>query len=250
MNGSFYIGYRKQMAPELAGFLRRRVGALVAGVSAVAFVLVMAQQPFANATFEFGVVKTFDGVVGEHPYPTLLLAAPQDDGDRVARSRYHLVAPGKHGAQDLVAGLDGRRVRAQGSLIYRDGQTMLELRPGTVETLPEAAPAADGAQPVGAFTLRGEIVDSKCYLGVMKPGNLKPHKACAIRCLSGGITPVLCVRDAAGTAYYFTLAGADGRPIGREVLSFVAEPIEITGLVERRDDTLILKAEPATFRRL
>jgi len=40
----------------------------------------------------------------------------------------------------------------------------------------------------------GEIVDSKC-LGVMTPGQLTTHRACAIRCISGGIPPVLHVRQ-------------------------------------------------------
>ena len=28
-----------------------------------------------------------------------------------------------------------------------------------------------------------------CFLGVMKPGRSKPHRACAVRCISGGIPP-------------------------------------------------------------
>jgi hypothetical protein len=48
---------------------------------------------------------------------------------------------------------------------------------------------------LGTQTLIGEIVDSKCYLGVMNPGALIPHRACAIRCISGGIPPVLLVRQ-------------------------------------------------------
>ena len=103
---------------------------------------------------------------------------------------------------------------------------------------------------MGRFTLRGEIVDSKCFLGVRKPGHLKPHKACAIRCIRGGITPVLCVRDAAGRALYLMLAGPDGRAINREVLPYVAEPVEVAGEVVRADSLLILKTDPATIRRL
>ena len=36
-------------------------------------------------------------------------------------------------------------------------------------------------------TLKGEIIDPKCYLGAMKPGGGKTHKACAMRCIAGGI---------------------------------------------------------------
>lgn len=107
------------------------------------------------------------------------------------------------------------------------------------------------AQPasLGQRTLIGEIVDSKCYLGVMNPGALTPHRACAIRCISGGIPPVLLVRQTNGTTLYFLLVSRDGRPVNKQVLSLVAEPIEITGEVERQGELLILRADPATYRR-
>lgn len=245
MNAPFYIGYRKQMAPESAAFLRRRLPWLLAAAVAIAFALVAAQRPFAAATFEYGVEREFEGLLSERPYPTLLLATPGAG----LPSRLLLVAPGKHGAQALAAGRDDRRVRLRGSLIHREGQAMVEVRPGSIEDLGVATNPTT-AEPMGRFTLRGEIVDSKCFLGVMKPGHLKPHKACAIRCISGGITPVLCVRDAAGRALYLMLAGPDGRAINREVLPYVAEPVEVAGEVERADSLLILKTDPATIRRL
>jgi len=250
MNDSFYIGYRKQMPKALSAHLRPRVALLAGAAVVMAVVLAVAQRPFAGASFEFGVVRAFEGVVREHPYPMLVLAAAVDNGRRELLSSYHLVAPGKHGAQELVAGLDDRFVRLRGSLIHRDNQTMIEVRPDSIE--PSAAPPVGRGhtEDLGTFALRGEIVDSKCYLGVMKPGHLKPHKACAIRCISGGITPVLCVRDEAGTACYFMLTGSDDRQLNRDVIAFVAEPVEITGRVIRREGFLILKTEPDEIRRL
>lgn len=46
-------------------------------------------------------------------------------------------------------------------------------------------------------TLDGELVDSKCYLGTMKPGDGKTHKSCAILCLRGGIPPLFVSKAAA-----------------------------------------------------
>ena len=46
------------------------------------------------------------------------------------------------------------------------------------------------------------------------------------------------------------LVGSDGRQLNREVLSFVAEPIEVTGELLRSGANLILKAEPSRFRRV
>ena len=103
---------------------------------------------------------------------------------------------------------------------------------------------------LGTQTLVGEIVDSKCFLGVMNPGALTPHRACAIRCISGGIPPVLLVRQTNGPALYLLLVSRDGKPVNKQVLNLVAEPVEITGEVESQGELLILRADPATYRRV
>jgi hypothetical protein len=102
---------------------------------------------------------------------------------------------------------------------------------------------------LGPVRLRGEIVDSKCYLGVMNPGNGKVHRDCAARCISGGEPPALIARDAAGKAMVILLAGSDGRALNNELLSFVAEPVETQGQLVRSGSNLILKGEPAAFLR-
>jgi hypothetical protein len=103
---------------------------------------------------------------------------------------------------------------------------------------------------LGQQTLVGEIVDSKCYLGVMNPGALIPHRACAIRCISGGVPPVLLVLQSNAPALCFLLVSRDGKPVNKQVLNLVAEPVQITGEVERQGDLLILRSDPATYRRV
>ncbi len=244
----FYVGYKPQAPASLSRFLRPRIAAVVVLALLVAALIVMSQQRFAAATFEFGNERRFEGIVSELPYPTLLVERPGDAGD-VPYSRYLLGVFGKRGADEAVAGLNGQRIAVSGQLVYRDDQTMIEIVPESIETLAAGrAPAAP--EPLGTFTLRGEIIDSKCYLGVMKPGNGKPHRACAIRCISGGIPPVFVVRDEAGNTEYFLMTGADGRAVNKEVLDMVAEPLEIRGEVLRSGSDLILRAEPGEFRRL
>lgn len=87
---------------------------------------------FAKSYFEFGKVRDFEGTVVERPYPTLIVSRPghPDQGDNT--SEYLLVAPGKHGADDLVRSFDGKRVYLRGQLIYRDGKTMVEIEPGSI----------------------------------------------------------------------------------------------------------------------
>ena len=62
--------------------------------------------------------------------------------------------------------------------------------------------------------------------------------------------PVLLVRQKDGSAIYLLLVSADGKPVNQQVLDLVAEPVQITGEVERQGELLILRADPATYRRV
>ena len=252
MHDDFYVGYQKKMPASIAAFLRVRMIGIILFIVIMAALLVTAQRPFASSRFEFGHLRSFEGTIIEHPYPTLLVTRPGLDGHRPTFSRYYLGIRGKKGAHQEVEGLDGKQVRLQGTLIYRDHQTTLEITPGSVDILKENAAivASSLRQNLGTFTLRGEIVDSKCYMGVMKPGHLKPHRSCAIRCISGGIPPVLLVREARGMAAYLLLVDTDGGTVNHNVLDKVAVPLEITGQVERHDNLLVLKSDPETYRPL
>ena len=128
---------------------------------------------------------------------------------------------------------------------------MIEVVPDSIQAT-NVTPDGPLPQPMslGKQTFVGEIVDSKCFLGVMNPGQLTPHRACAIRCISGGVPPVLLVRQKDSPAIYLLLVSADGKPVNKQVLDMVAEPIEITGEVERKGELLILKSDPATYRRV
>ena len=126
-DSDFYIGYHPT-APANTGRFGRRVILVLLGMGVLLSLLLAGRQSRADASyFEFGIESRLEGRIVEHPYPTLLLARPGTTERAAAYSRYYLVAPGKHGAQDKVHGLDGQNVGLVGSLIYRDGQTMLEV---------------------------------------------------------------------------------------------------------------------------
>ncbi|MEM1447535.1 MAG: hypothetical protein AAF957_03145 [Planctomycetota bacterium] len=247
----FYIGWEGHAAPELARFTRAKVLALLAVGFVVAALVAATQQPFAGSRFEFGVVRSFEGRIEFVPYPTLVVRRPGEArGDVESESRWLLTVFGKFGADDAFEGMDGHRVRFDGSLIDRDGVTMVEVLPATVEDDGAEAPTVAFAAPTREVTLRGEIVDSKCYLGVMKPGNLKTHRACAARCISGGVPPVLLVRQEDGTARYVLLVDEQGGAVNDRVLDMVAEPVEITGALSDLGGLELLRADPAGYVRL
>ena len=237
-NGEFYIGYAPRPPRGIARTIFRAVIALNVFAAAVAGLLVFAQQPFERSVFEFQQYRDFTGMMEMKPYPALMVEHP---GDK-EYSRYLLVAPGKHGAK--VGSFEGKTVGLRGSLIYRGGQTMLEVAPGSVREQP-GVPVEVADVNLGDVVVKGEIVDSKCYLGVMNPVQTKVHRDCAARCISGGIPPALVTSDG-----LYLLVGGDGRPLRSEVLEWVGETIQVRGNVRRSGESLIPRAEPADFRRV
>jgi hypothetical protein len=160
-----------------------------------------------------------------------------------------LVEEGKFGAAQRVQPYDGQPVRVTGSLLHRDGRWMLELAEGAEGLRPLATMREEERQrlrspePIsrGSVTLRGEIIDSKCYLGAMKPGGGKTHKACAVLCISGDIPPLFVTRDTDRKETFYLLLGADGGSMPRELLDFVGDPVDLTGFLEQRGDLQALK---------
>ena len=251
MNDEFYIGWEAKAAPGIGKAVRRVVVVLLLVASFVPVLLAVSQRMIGQSVFEWGNHKSFSGILQTTPYPHLLVPRPGNVCSQPQFSTYHLVAPWKFGLKsDGIAALDGKSVTLKGTLIYRGNQTIIEVQPGTIQATNIANTAAlPQTIALGKQTLIGEIVDTKCFLGVMNPGQLTPHRACAIRCISGGVPPVLLVRQQNGPAIYLLLVSADGKPVNKQVLDMVAEPVEITGEVERQGELLILRADPATYRR-
>ena len=251
MTDEFYIGWEAKAAPGI-GKTTRKVAILLLVLALLApVVLAVSQTMIGASVFEWGTHKTFSGILQTQPYPHLLVPRPGQTASASSFSTYYLVAPWKFGlVTEVLAPLDGKAVTLKGTLIYRGSQTMVETKPDWIQANEKTA-AASPPQTVslGQQTLVGEIVDSKCFLGVMNPGQLTPHRACAIRCISGGVPPVLLVRQKEGPASYLLLVSDSGKPVNKQVLDLVAEPVEITGEVERQGELLILRPDPATYRR-
>jgi hypothetical protein len=247
-----YVGYLPAAPPRTARWMRQVVPALVVVAGALAAVLAAAQRPSDPGVFEYGSVRSVEGTVVEQPYPMLVEAESADSASEAKMGATSLlVRPGKHGAVTDVAGLEGQRVRLDATRITSPLGSMLELVPGTIE--PTAAPAATElglATRTGPVSLIGEIVDSKCFLGVMKPGRGKPHRSCAARCISGGIPPQLLVEAADGERRLLLLANDDGSALeAAGVLDLVGEPVAADGVVERREDVLVLRVGAGGLRR-
>jgi len=242
----FYVGY----LPKAPSGIARRIRAVVvlllifAAIAAIAFARV--QRTFAPSVFEYGKVGTFEGTIEATPYPILILAGARSAGP--GASRYLLVAEGKHGADSQVAAFTGKAVQLRGTKIYRDNQTMIEVAGGSISLKGDPAQSVPSSQELGTFELSGEIVDSKCYLGVMNPGSGKVHRDCAVRCISGGIPPVFATNDFNGSPAILLLTDLDQKPLPKEsFLKLVAQPVRIRGKVIKTGETLYMKTEPSAI---
>ena len=238
----FYIGYTASMPPRTARFISIVVIAIGFGVAALAVLVAAGHTRLQGGAFEFGRPQSFSGTVVESPYPRLRL-----DGREGSESSLLLVAPGKQGADPLVAGLDGRHVSLTGTRILRGGRTMIEVEPASIATNTKSAepdrPAAAVARSGESTTVSGEVVDSKCFMGVMVPGDGKTHADCAALCLRGGIPPALYVRDRGDQSALVLLAGSQSEAIGPRLSEFAGDAVEVTGILERTSEWPVVRVE-------
>jgi len=247
----FFVGYMPTMTKGIRHFVSRRVVILLMVVGMLVFVLPVLHGEYHHARSDFRDIREFDGFLFAEPAPHIVVVRPGKTGQQ-AFSRYVLVGRGKSGPKIDVAGLDGKYVRVRGSLIYRDGGTMISVK--GAEEIPAPSTSGNtkplGDESLGTYVLQGEIVDSKCYFGTMRPGNTAVHRQCTVRCIAGGIPPVFLVRDESGNTMSFLLVDSNGSTVNDRVLSMVADPLEIKGEVLRLDNLFVLKADPKQYRRL
>jgi hypothetical protein len=221
----FYIGYEPALPPGIGRSVRLTVIAVALIVIGIASLLAGVQRPLAASSFEFGTERTWTGWLVRTPAPALIVQTAHGQG------RFWLVGRGKRGAETAIGSLPEGWVRVKGTLISRDPWRMIEAR----EVTPTRAPAP-GSPPVlepttaaRLVTLRGEIVDSKCFLGVMNPGERVVHRDCAIRCLSGGVPPMLAFQDDRGRVDLAVLVDAGGRLLHGAVHDAVGRPVQAHG---------------------
>lgn len=246
MNDEFYIGYLPKEPAILARHTRTVV--IVLGVLAVLATALLAgrQTPADAGTFEFGIIRTFEGVLRETSLPLLRTVSPAG-----AVTNYLLVGSGKHGLPAFARGHDGERVRFQGSLITRPGAEMIELnRPASFEVLGRASATELGPRSgvIGNAVLTGELVDTKCWYGVMRPATGKVHRACAVRCLSGGIPPGILVRDGEGNGVVVLLTGEAATPLQFDP-QWAARIVTAEGTLEFREELPVLRVRTLVLDR-
>ncbi len=249
---AFFVGYLPTPRP-LAVFVALAAAAMAGIGVGAGLALALAQQDHGKGRFAFDLgYQSLAGVVQARPYPVLRLPpGPDGEGPRTIV----LSGRGKRGVFPRAAELDGERADVGGVFVIRDGARLLQVG-GRVGMRPAKEPAAlEGFAPapdvpLGRFRLRGEILDSKCYLGAMRPGRGKVHMSCAGLCLMGGIPPMFAVYRDGRPPDLLLLAGPDGGPIPEDMLDSVSLYVALEGEVSRRDDLLVFRVDPASLEAL
>jgi hypothetical protein len=248
---TFYIGWNSDQPREATRMVGRSLWLLAIGLPILAVLLAIGQRSFSTSVFEFGELTTLEGVLSKDPVPHLKMTYPVSGPQGNSIQSVLLVGFGKKGAGPVLDTwnqshplLGQSLVEIRGTLIYHDGKALMELTESTEALLAvkeaPASPVTHPRIPLGRQVLKGEIMDAKCYFGVMKPGEGKPHKSCAARCISGGVPPVLKAKDISGKTQYFLLLDQNGAPVNQEVLPYVGERVQVCGDVDQQDDWLIL----------
>ncbi len=197
-----FVGYLPTPAVDRR-FLLAALPLGVAALSGANWLLARKLEDPGAGEWRTGETYQISGALVAHPYPMIRMSAPEaPHGVRTAL----IVATGKCTSSLALQGRENTPVTASGVLIRRKDRQMLEvppfsdewLTPANIE-LPEAA-TNPTTQKLGVYKLAGQIMDSKCFFGVMRPGRGKTHKACASLCIRGGIPPSFWARDRAGDA--------------------------------------------------
>jgi hypothetical protein len=249
----FFIGYAPPLPARLSAFITRIVAVGVSGVVLAAAAIAAGHVRLDGGTFEFGRMRASTGTIVTRPYPALIEDAEPGGRPGAGRSWRLLVAAGKHGADALVRGLDGVRVTLEGTRIERSGMRMLEVRAGSIARTGDEPALVSATETVDAgaiVALRGEIVDSKCFLGVMTPGDGRTHSACASLCLRGGIPPALLVHERAGHSALYLLEDASGGSLSAAAADVAGEPMTVRGVIGRRGSWQTLRTDPTSWTRL
>jgi hypothetical protein len=233
----FYIGWMQNAPVSFGRFIKKYLLFLSIAVIVIASILALRQKQFSTANFEFGKTTIVKGVYNSGPVPHLLVKQENE------LTMIPLVGYGKHGAKGVMddlareqnASLEAKELSLKGTLFYGDGKILMQIDQNDqpLESISQRETSSiqqeSGAE---AVILKGEIIDPKCYFGVMKPGEGKVHKDCAIRCILGGIPPVLKLTNEKGENDYVLLTSMKEN-INEKVKDFVATPSQVQGYLKK-----------------
>ncbi|MEM6523133.1 MAG: hypothetical protein AAGF85_10210 [Bacteroidota bacterium] len=245
-NEEFYIGWQEGAA---SGYKKARKWFFISSILLLVMfgiTYLLVEQKFVESYFDYGNLTELTGQIVDYP---VFGVKTEQHGEIMT---VPLVGFGKFDALPVLEEIrnrsNGKRfteieVTLRGTVIYNKTKMWMELTEGneSIVAISEREFSDQNISQRGSQTIAGEIVDPKCFFGVMNPAYNKIHRSCAIRCISGGIPPVLAIRDGERYSDYYFVTDEKGEPINEAVLQFVGTPVKLSGAVEKVDDWKVIK---------
>ena len=253
-DNEFYVGYFPKAPRLIASATKGVIVILLTVMIGVAAITALEQKEFSPTSFEYGLLTPVEGYLFIKPVPHLQVPLGKDMRNKELYQTMLLVGFGKAGANNFIFSqrtpeekVDGAKVRLTGSLIYGDGKTLLQVEEASnLEYLEGKLATSSVRTDQEVISVSGEIVDPKCFFGVMKPGEGKTHRSCAVRCIAGGIPPVFKT-DSSG---YFLLLNEKNEPVSSEIVNIVGDQIVLEGVAMHLNDWRLLQIDSGTIRKL
>ncbi len=245
----FFIGWSDDTPKADRRFFIGAGLGLLTATAALAGGVAFRQNRPGKGTWNQGDVREWRGTVTAEPY-SMIRTADLDGRPRTAL----LSCLGKCGVSARIGALSGKSVIIKGSLIQRGTHAMIAVVDGMDWIREDPEPTSTNLtfpeiEPLGQVTLRGEILDTKCWFGAMRPSEGKVHKECASLCIRSGLPPAFYVTDRQSQKRLMIMTD-HGLGHSKALLPFVADPVEITATAQKWGDLLLLDGPVSGIRRL
>ncbi|WP_462249285.1 hypothetical protein [Ekhidna sp.] len=239
MKDDFYVGWSDEVPKSYASSAKVFFTVALLAMIGIGILYVNNQKGYIDSVYEYGSLQEYSGYLVKDPIWGLRVE------EKGIIKTIPLVGFGKMGPDWTLSKMmethdlkEGTMVTLRGMVFHYQGKYWMEL------TEKENSLVSAGSQTMlvrdirmtGYKELSGEIVDPKCFFGVMNPADKAIHRSCAIRCISGGMPPLLAIREGGKFVDYYFLHGAEMESIAQEILPFVGIPIKVQGEVATYDD--------------
>ncbi len=251
MNKDFFVGWSGEAPKSYVSkgrmfFLGSLIAILLAGV-----LFVFNQSAYIDSRYEFGTLTEVTGQLVEEPVWGLRIEEEENI------KTIPLIGFGKMGPEATLTKImekhdlrSGLTVTFRGTLAHYQGKTLMELTEmeNSLVSVGEQVMLNRNIKEKGFQKLEGEIVDPKCFFGVMNPAYKAVHRSCAILCISGGIPPVLAIRENGKFVDYYFLNSSNKKALIEKILHYVGVPVKVSGQVVIYDDWKSMIIDPTNLQ--
>ncbi len=247
MKDDFYIGWSNEVPKSYANKAKLFFVVALVIMLSVGAIYVKNQQGYIDSIYEYGTIQEFSGYLVKDPIWGLRV---EENG---TIKTIPLVGFGKMGPGWTLSKMmethdlrEGTMVTLRGMVFHYQGKYWMELteKENSLVSAGNQTMLDRDIQMTGYKELEGEIVDPKCFFGVMNPAVKAIHRSCAIRCISGGMPPLLAIRENGAFVDYYFLHGKEMPSIAEDILPYVGVPVKVSGDVATYDDWKSVVIDP------